>query len=528
MHERRRTVERVEIGGEQVEADARRDVGAEPAREPEPVTEPTTQREGVERALVAHGRELGGERLVERAQVVLHQLRTEQIVGEGATTVEQFRRELAQEHAVVGQALARITLRQCVERAQPGIGEHEEVSVVAGLDGERVAELRTRRHEGWGGRRRIGVVPRESEPGHRHVTHRHTLTRGPRFGRQGYVAGMTEQWTIIGETGTAIGGIDDTARLTATDLATVTGWEPKAQGWCRGAECIPASLIGDVAATPSLSVGEIGEALAVPVAIDAEHRIAVIGSRADAASSVASGVAPDVELTAIDGTRHHLFDGMPAKTMVVAFSSWCGCRYDLPGWKALKDELGDEGFGVVAVAIDESTADVEPWVTNVDYPVLVDTDRAFADAYGLTNVPTILWIDEARNIVRQPSTEFSDDLFTEVHGVESGPHLDAVREWVRSGTMPAGDDAPAPPEPLTDDQRRARVEFRLAIELRRRGHEEAAAERIALADSLAPDDLTIWRAGMLLTGDDPFGAAFFDRYVDWQSRHGGPLAKPAS
>jgi hypothetical protein len=46
---------------------------------------------------------------------------------------------------------------------------------------------------------------------------------------------------------------------------------------------------------------------------------------------------------------------------------------------------------------------------------------------------------------------------------------------------------------------------------------------VALADQLAPDDFTIWRAGMKLIGEDPFGAEFFDRYTEWQQRHGGPL-----
>ena len=77
---------------------------------------------------------------------------------------------------------------------------------------------------------------------------------------------------------------------------------------------------------------------------------------------------------------------------------------------------------------------------------------------------------------------------------------------------------------LSADQRQARVEFRLALELLRRGHRGAAAERLATADALAPDDLSIWRAGMQLVGEDPFGEAFLERYADWQTRHGGPLA----
>jgi peroxiredoxin len=335
----------------------------------------------------------------------------------------------------------------------------------------------------------------------------------------------TTTWTIVGELGSLPGGTGTDPVLAADDLATVTGWTPKPEGWCRGAECIPASFLGDAAHAPYLSAAAVANSLGAAYAVELEHRVAVIGVRADAASTLACGVAPDLELTALDGSTRRLFAEEHDKTLVVAFSSWCGCRYDLPGWKALNDELAEHDFGVVAVAIDEATDDVAPFAEGIDFPVLVDTDRRFADTYGLINVPTVIWLDAERRVVREPSPEFSDDTFTEVHGVESGPHLDAVRRWVTTGN--AGDDlALNDPYPgsLSDDQRLARAEFRLALELARAGHDEAAARHVTVADGLAPDDFTIWRAGMQLVGDDPFGAEFFERYTEWQQRHGGPLA----
>lgn len=328
-------------------------------------------------------------------------------------------------------------------------------------------------------------------------------------------------WTIIGELGSCDGGSGDAPLLSPADLGPVTGWTSKAEGWCRGAECIPASLLGSVASDPSGPASEIASALGAAYAADETHRVAVIGNRADSSSSLGSGIAPDLALMGLDGRPHDLFEQSTGKTLVVAFSSWCGCRYDLPGWQALRNELAEHSFDVVAVAIDESTEDVAPWATDIDFPVLVDTDRTFADTYGLTNVPTVIWLDEDRRVVRSPSIEFSDDQFTSIHGVESGPHLEAVRRWVLDGTIP--DQSSIDVGALSDEQRQARAEFRLALELLRREEPEAAARHIAAADALAPDDFTIWRAGMKLVGDDPFGADFFDRYTEWQQRHGGPL-----
>jgi hypothetical protein len=327
-----------------------------------------------------------------------------------------------------------------------------------------------------------------------------------------------ESWTIVGEAGRAGGGTGVEPVLAAEDLEAVTGWAPKAQGWCRGDECIPAAMLGLAAENPQPSVAVVAAALGAAVATDEEARIAVIGHRPASGSGPASEDAPDVELLGLDGATHRLFEDRDGKTLVVAFASWCGCRHDLPGWQGLRDELAGQ-LDVVAVALDDAPEEVAPFAEVVDLPVLVDVDRRFADTYELVNVPTVVWVDEDRRVVRRPSTEFSDDTFRDFHGVASGPHLDAVRRWVRDGAVP-GEEVPARgwSGGLSDDQRQARVEFRLALELLRRGDRRAAAERLARADALAPDDLSIWRAGMKLVGEDPFGDTFLERYGDWVAR----------
>jgi len=160
---------------------------------------------------------------------------------------------------------------------------------------------------------------------------------------------------------------------------------------------------------------------------------------------------------------------------------------------------------------------VKPFVDGITYPVLLDQNHLLTELYAISNVPTVLWIDEEDRIVRPNGVAFGSDLFTEFTGVESGPHMDAVRRWVTDGLVPfTGDEAVGCVAPLTDDEVLARLHFRVAAEALRRGDETTGRAHFASAAELAPYDFTIRRAAMPLLGDDPFGATFFRFYEQWQ------------
>src|SRR5262249_14807450 len=151
------------------------------------------------------------------------------------------------------------------------------------------------------------------------------------------------------------------------------------------------------------------------------------------------------------------------------------------------------------------------------------------ELYAISNVPTVLWIDENDRIVRPNGVAFSNDMFKEFTGVESGPHLDAVREWVRTGEPPmTADDARVAVGDLDADAVLARLHSRLAAHARRTGDETTARAHSDRAAELAPHDFTIRRAALPLTGGNPFGQEFFDFYTEWQEAgspyHGIPAA----
>ena len=118
VHERLGPVQLLEVRDQPVQP--RRGPGGitHPAAQREPVAQPASEREHLERAAVAELVELPVDRRVEMAEVALDLLGAEQVMGERAAIGEQLVRQLAQEHAVVRQPLARDAFRECVELAE--------------------------------------------------------------------------------------------------------------------------------------------------------------------------------------------------------------------------------------------------------------------------------------------------------------------------------------------------------------------------------------------------------------------------
>jgi hypothetical protein len=173
---------------------------------------------------------------------------------------------------------------------------------------------------------------------------------------------------------------------------------------------------------------------------------------------------------------------------------------------------------------------VRPWTDGITFPVLIDSEHLLSELYAISNVPTVIWIDDDDRIVRPNGVAFGSDMFKDFTGVEAGPHNDLVRRWVRDGAEPdAGDRRREAVEDLSDDEVRARLHFRIAVHARRAGNEAAARRHFGLAGELAPHDFTIRRATLPLVGEDPFGEKFFAIYEEWERAgmpyHGLPGVK---
>jgi len=316
----------------------------------------------------------------------------------------------------------------------------------------------------------------------------------------------------------------DRLLIAAADLTTALGWTLKPQGLCKGEVCVPAAAYPELVAadedgTTLVDVVLFARLTDQPVVIDTDEGLATFGTSATVrAEQRASLQAPDFEVTDLDGNPVRLSDFHGQKKLLVAFSSWCGCRYDLPAWQALHAELAPRGFSAVAVAIDENPEDVREWVTDVEFPVVIDRDRTITELYDIRNVPTVVWIDENDRIVRPNDVAFGSDQFKEFHGVDSDPHHDALRRWVNDDELEL--DETSVRDNLfetTEDTQLARVHWRVAVALHRRGRSEGAARHFARAGELAPHDFTIRRAALPLQGIDPFlSEEFIELYTGFQ------------
>ncbi len=189
-------------------------------------------------------------------------------------------------------------------------------------------------------------------------------------------------------------------------------------------------------------------------------------------------------------------------------------------WQALYEELGDSGFVPVTVALDRSADDARPFIDKArpTHPSLIDTEHRVAHLYGMINVPTVVFIDEAGRIARPSAMEYGTDMFKQFHGRESAPFLAAVRAWVRSGKS----DVPAEQiakrtVPPTPDEELARAEFSLAWRLHQQGQVEAAERHFVRAGELSPNDWTIRRGSMPIRGKNPMGPEFFELFREWDA-----------
>jgi len=182
-------------------------------------------------------------------------------------------------------------------------------------------------------------------------------------------------------------------------------------------------------------------------------------------------------------------------------------------WRGLREELKDQGFELVTVALETRGWDeARRWIeaAQPDHPSLLDATHRLGELYGIVNVPTGVWVDERGNLVRPPEPAFPArpafldqplpdtvsprmrEVLTEARklNMDGDRYVAALRDWVAKGTHSRY--ALAPEElarrlgERSPDAVLGAAHFELAQHLSRAGRDELAVAHFKEAHRLQP------------------------------------------
>jgi cytochrome c biogenesis protein CcmG/thiol:disulfide interchange protein DsbE len=113
-------------------------------------------------------------------------------------------------------------------------------------------------------------------------------------------------------------------------------------------------------------------------------------------------VAPDFDLTTLDGRAVKLSDYRGQVVLLNTWATWCPpCRAEMPQLEAYYREHQDQGFVVLAVNSEESPEAVAAFLKSQDFtfPVVLDPEGVVMGRYEVRALPTSFFIDR-KGVVR--------------------------------------------------------------------------------------------------------------------------------
>lgn len=129
-------------------------------------------------------------------------------------------------------------------------------------------------------------------------------------------------------------------------------------------------------------------------------------------------LAPDFQLTTLDGENISLTDLQGKNVLINYWATWCPpCLNELTALENIQSKFEGQDFVVVTIngIEQDNLGDVQATVQEygITYPVLLDENETFWDAYRILFLPTSIYINE-QGVIRfikfgeQSETEFTD------------------------------------------------------------------------------------------------------------------------
>jgi peroxiredoxin len=148
-----------------------------------------------------------------------------------------------------------------------------------------------------------------------------------------------------------------------------------------------------------------------------KHVLLVLAAALISMSSYAQGTLPNITLRDLDGntvqTASLSNDGKPI--LICFWATWCSpCKKELNTYAELYDDWREEtGVKIYAVTVDDqrTVGSVAPYVNGQswEYEILLDTNKQFQQAMGVTAPPHTFLLDGNGKIVWQHSGYMSGD-----------------------------------------------------------------------------------------------------------------------
>jgi len=114
-------------------------------------------------------------------------------------------------------------------------------------------------------------------------------------------------------------------------------------------------------------------------------------------------LAPDFELTSLDGKRVKLSDYRGKAVLLNFWATWCSpCKVEMPWFVDLQKKYGNDGLVVLGVAMDDSdSSKIAQFASEmgVNYPVLLGTDKISEEYGNVEFLPTSFYIDREGRFV---------------------------------------------------------------------------------------------------------------------------------